>query len=114
MDSPASLSARSSDGTEQVLVALGTALPASSKIMFATTRAGQDVIEVELLEDGEHRLANARFPLPRGLPANCWIPIFVSVGIDLLVRAEARENLRRLRVDAEFDTDGQAAKSFRV
>lgn len=114
MDSPAHLSARSSDGTEQVLVSAGTPLPASSKIMFATTRGGQDAIEVELLEDGERRLASARFALPRGLPANCWIPIFVSVGADLRVRAEARENLRRLRVDAEFDVDGQAAEHFSV
>jgi hypothetical protein len=114
MESPAKLTARSSDGTEEILVALGAFLPSSSKIMFATTRAGQDAIEVELLEDGERRVANARFPLPRGLPANCWIPIFVSVSADFRVRAEARENLRRLRVDAEFDVDGQISKKFTV
>ncbi len=114
MESPASLTARSSDGTEQVLISAGTAVPAETKIMFATTRGGQDAIEIELLEDGERRLANARFKLPRGLPANCWIPIFVSVNADLRVQAEARENLRRLRIDADFDAEGQAAQHFTV
>ena len=109
MESPARLSARSSDGTEQVLIATGTALPASTKIMFATTRGGQ-----ELVEDGERQVGTARFALPRGLPANCWIPIFVSVGADLRVQAEARENLRRLRIDAEFDVEGRTAQQFGV
>jgi hypothetical protein len=114
MESPARLSARSSDGTEQVLIATGTALPASTKIMFATTRGGQDSIEIELVEDGERQVGTARFALPRGLPANCWIPIFVSVGADLRVQAEARENLRRLRIDAEFDVEGRTAQQFGV
>ena len=111
---PVTLSARSSDGTSKDLVAAGASLPASARIVFATTRAGQDAIEIELLEDGDKRVASARFVLPRGLPANCWIPIEVTVGADLTIRAEAHENLRRLRVDAEFDTEGRTAAHYAV
>ncbi len=102
MEAPATLSARSSDGTQQVLVELGTSLPAATKIMFATTRGGQDAIAIDLIESSSLLVATASFPLPRGLPANCWIPVHISIGADLRVSAEARENLRRLRVDAEF------------
>ena len=109
-----SLVARSGDGTEQTLVSSGAPLPARAKIVFGTSRAGQDALELELLEDGERRLAVAHFALPRGLPANCWIPIEVSISADGVVRAEARENLRRVRVDARFVTEGASATTFRV
>ncbi|MGE0713480.1 MAG: hypothetical protein AB7N76_36390 [Planctomycetota bacterium] len=107
------LSARSGDGTEQVLVSAGAPLPARAKIVFGTSRAGQESLELELLADGE-RLALARFALPRGLPANCWIPIEVSVSADGRVRAEARENLRRVRVDARFEPEGASARGYSV
>ncbi len=113
MQAPASLSAQSGDGTQQVIVAAGAALPARARLVFGTSRPGQDAIALELRE-GERRVATATFALPRGLPANCWIPVEVSVGADLRVRAEARENLRRIRVDAVFDASGAEAEHFRV
>jgi molecular chaperone DnaK (HSP70) len=114
VNAPATLRARSSDGTCQELISEGAPLPASARIVFATTRAGQDAIEIELLEGGDKRIAGARFTLPRGLPPNCWIPIEVSIGLDLVVRAEARENLRRIRIDAEFDAEGGVASYYSV
>lgn len=105
MSAPATLTARGPDGTSQVLVRAGTPLPAAAKIVLATARAGQDALEVDLVEgEGatERVLARARFDLPRGLPANAWIPVEVTVGADLRVRAEARENLRRVRAAAKF------------
>ncbi|MBX3470832.1 MAG: hypothetical protein KF878_28530 [Planctomycetes bacterium] len=105
MTAPAALVARGPDGTEQVLVRAGGGLPAAARIVLATSRAGQDALEVDLLEgEGEaaRLVARARFTLPRGLPANAWIPVEVSVGPDLRVRAEARENLRRVRAPAAF------------
>lgn len=116
MSAPAALIARGPDGTEQVLVRAGAALPASGRVVLATSRPGQDALEVDLLE-GEGAaavaVARARFTLPRGLPANAWIPVEVSVGADLRVRAEARENLRRLRAAAEF-TPGPGGTSYSV
>jgi hypothetical protein len=114
MDAPASLSLRSGDGTTQRVVERGAALPARGKVVFATSRAGQASIELELLEDDELRVASAAFELPRGLPANCWIPVFVEVGPSLRVRAQARENLRRVRVDARFDPAGATARHYQV
>jgi len=111
MAAPASLIARSGEGKTQTIVAAGAPLPASGKVVIATERAGQDALELELLE-GEALFARVRFPLPRGLPANCWIPVEIAVGPDLRVRAEASENLRRLRVAGEFDTTAGAAEHY--
>lgn len=113
MNAPTSLRARSGDGTERDVVSAGAALPASARVVFATSRPGQDAIVLELLED-DRKVATATFALPRGLPANCWIPVEVRVGADLCVRAEARENLRRVRVDAAFDTSDATAEHYTV
>lgn len=112
MQAPANLVARSGDGTEKQLVAQGAPLPASAKIVFGTSRAGQDALELDLLEDGERLVARARFALPRGLPANCWIPIEIRIGADLTVRAEARENLRRISVTPDMDVSARAAEHY--
>jgi len=112
-EAPATLTARSGDAAEPV-VKRGAPLPAAGRIVGATTRAGQDALEVDLLEDGERLVARARFDLPRGLPPNCWIPVEVRVDADLSVRAEARENLRRIRVTAELDAGGATAEHFRA
>lgn len=116
MTAPASLVARGPDGTSQVLVRAGAPLPAAGRVVLATARPGQDALEIDLLEgEGEDArlVARARFALPRGLPANAWIPVEVSVGADLRVRAEARENLRRVRAAAAF-TPGDGATRFHV
>ncbi|MCO5166759.1 MAG: hypothetical protein M9894_10385 [Planctomycetes bacterium] len=116
MSAPAALVARGPDGTEQVLVRPGGALPASARIVLATARPGQEALEVDLLEgEGEaaRLVARARFALPRGLPANAWIPVEVQVGADLRVRAEARENLRRVRAPAAF-TPGPDETTYRA
>ncbi len=113
MPAPAPLTAKSSDGTTQQVVAAGASLPAQARLVFATSRPGQEQIALELLE-GDRRVAVATFALPRGLPANCWIPVEIGVSADLRVRAEARENLRRIRVDATFDAEGAAAEHYRV
>lgn len=112
---PAQLFARGPDGTTQALVKAGAPLPAQGKVVLATQRAGQDALELELVEgEGEGTLvARARFALPRGLPANAWIPVEVSVSPDLRVRAEARENVRRLRVAATF-TPGPGGTAYSV
>lgn len=108
MDAPTALVAKSGEGKQQTLVAAGAPLPAAGRVVVATERAGQDALELELLA-GDAPFARVRFPLPRGLPANCWIPVEVSVGPDLRVRAEASENLRRLRVAGEFTLAPDAA-----
>lgn len=107
MQAPVELVARTGDGKRQVVAQSGASLPCETRLMFATSQAGQSTLELELLE-GEASFARARFELPRGLPANCWIPVFVSVGADLRVSAEARENLRRIRIDAAFEALGEA------
>ncbi|RMG16750.1 MAG: hypothetical protein D6731_05490 [Planctomycetota bacterium] len=114
MNAPASLSLRGPDGSSQRLVERGAVLPARARVVFATARPGQRVLECALYEDDERLLARARFELPAGLPANCWIPVEVSVGAALSVAAEARENLRRLRVDAAFDVAEASARHFRI
>lgn len=116
MSAPAALLARGPDGTEQVLLRPGAAVPATARVVLATSRPGQDALEVDLLEgEGESavQVARARFALPRGLPANAWIPVEVSVSADLRVRAEARENLRRVRAPAEF-TPGPGGTAYTV
>lgn len=116
MSAPAALLARGPDGTEQVLVRPGASLPASARVVLATARPGQDALELDLLEgegSGAVLVARARFVLPRGLPANAWIPVEVAVGADLRVRAEARENLRRVRAAAEF-TPGPGGTAYSV
>lgn len=118
MTAPADLVAKSGDGTSQALVKAGAPLPAQAKLVFGTSRPGQDAIVLDLLEDAGDGapllVATARFALPRGLPANTWVPIEVQVGADLGVRAEARENLRRIRVSAAFDASQRAARHFHV
>ena len=114
MHAPAALSAKSGDGTSQKLVEVGATLPSTTRLVFATSRAGQDRIELELHEEPGLLIGRFSFPLPRGLPANCWIPVFVTVGVDLRVRAEARENLRRLRVEGEGDATNATAKHYRL
>jgi hypothetical protein len=116
VSAPAALVARGPDGTEQVLVRPGAPLPASARLVLATARPGQDALEVDLLEgegEGAVAIARARFVLPRGLPANAWIPVEVTVGPDLRVRAEARENLRRVRAAASF-TPGPGGTRYSV
>lgn len=116
MSAPASLFARGPDGTEQVVVPAGAALPAGGRVVLATARPGQEVLELDLLE-GQGPTAvlvgRARFSLPRGLPANAWIPVDVSVGADLRVSAEARENLRRVRAQGQF-TRGPGGTAYSV
>ena len=107
MQAPVELIAQTGDGKRQVVAQAGASLPCETRLMFATSQAGQSTLELELLE-GEQSFARARFELPRGLPANCWIPVFVSLSANLRVAAEARENLRRIRIDAAFETTGQA------
>jgi hypothetical protein len=119
VSAPAGLLARSGDGTSQALVKAGASLPAAAKIVFGTSKPGQDALVLDLLEDpgvGEapRLVAQARFALPRGLPANTWVPIEVQVGADLRVRAEARENLRRIRVSAAWDESQRSALHFVV
>ena len=108
------LRARSSDGTTRTVIPAGAALPASARIVFATTRAAQDEVEIELIEGVDRLVAKARFTLPRGLPPNTWIPIEIGVDKNGRIRAEARENLRRIRVDAKFDTDSAEAGFYSV
>lgn len=107
MQAPVELVARTGDGKRQVVARAGASLPCETRLVFATSQAGQTTLELELLE-GEASFARARFELPRGLPANCWIPVFVSLSAKLRVSAEARENLRRIRIDAAFETTGEA------
>jgi len=107
VQAPVDLVAQTGDGKRQVVAQAGASLPCETRLMFATSQAGQSSLELELVE-GEASFARARFELPRGLPANCWIPVFVSVGPDLRVAAEARENLRRIRIDAAFEPVGEA------
>lgn len=116
MSAPAALHVRGPDGTSHTIVQAGGPLPASGRVVTATTRAGQDALELELVEEGAEggpkRVAMARFALPRGLPANTWIPVEVQVSAELRVRAEAREQLRRIRVAGVFDASGRTASHF--
>lgn len=109
MEAPSDLRAQCGDGQSQVVVRGGGSLPSETRLMFATERAGQSELSLKLAEGEAEPFAELRFELPRGLPANCWIPVFVSVGADLKVRAEARENLRRLRIEGAAEVLGEAA-----
>lgn len=112
MSAPANLGARSGDGTAQPLVRAGASLPANARIVFSTSRPGQDQLLLDLVEDDERLVARASFALPRGLPANCWIPIYFTVDADLRIQAEARENLRRINIAAVFDASERAAAHY--
>ena len=112
MQAPAALSAKTGDGKDQKLVESGGALPTTTRMVFATSRAGQDRIDLVLHEAPDLLVGKLSFELPRGLPANCWIPVFVTVGADLRVRGEARENLRRLRIDGEADATDAVAQHY--
>lgn len=115
MSAPVDLIAVSGDGKQKVLVAAGSPLPARGELMFGTSKPGQAELLLELREGPEARLvARAKFELPRGLPANCWLPVEVRLSADLKVQAEARENLRRLRIDARFDVEGADAEHYGV
>lgn len=109
MDAPSDLSAHSGDGNSQMIVRAGSGLPTEVRLVFATERAGQTELSLRLAEASNEPFAELRFELPRGLPANCWIPVFVAVSADLRVSAEARENLRRIRIEANAQPLGESA-----
>ncbi|MBL4849169.1 MAG: hypothetical protein JKY65_26895 [Planctomycetes bacterium] len=107
MEAPVDLFALSGDGKSQLVARAGASLPCEVRLVFATSQAGQTELALDLAE-GERTFARARFELPRGLPANCWIPVYVRVESDLRVSAEARENLRRIRIEGVFESLGEA------
>lgn len=113
MNAPYALWARSPDGTRNKVVGEGASLPARGKVMYATSRAGQREAVVHFLEE-ERMVAAAHFELPPGLPPNTWLAIQVEVGADLRIRAEARENLRRIQVEAELDDSEREAEEYWV
>lgn len=114
MSAPLDLVLRAGEASH-VVVAAGAALPARGRVVCATQRAGQRELLLELLEGPERRLiARARFALPPGLPANCWIPVEVALGEDLRVRAHARENLRRISVEGALDAEGASATRYGI
>ncbi len=108
---PAALRVRNGDNIQDV-VREGGNLPASSKIVMATQKAGQASITFDLLEGPAALIAHTTLELPRGLPANCWIPVFFRVSAEGRVQVEAKENLRRLQIDGKFDTAGAAASFY--
>lgn len=103
---PAALSVASPGGELQVLLCEGTPLPARGRAVFATQRAGERQLALELLEgegQGARHIGYARCELPPGLPANTWLAVFVSVAADRTIAVEVAENLRRLRLEADLD-----------
>lgn len=110
---PIALSIEAPDGQEQVLIQEGAQLPAETRAMFATQKPGERELALRLFEGaGKKRklIGEARCELPAGLPANTWLATFVRVGADLRVSVEVRENLRRIREDAEIDASGAKSK----
>lgn len=114
MHAPAALALRAGETLHTVLAA-GATLPAARRVVCATQRPGQRELVLELLEGEALRpIARARFALPPGLPANCWLPVEVQVDPDLRVRASARENLRRISVEAVFEPGDGPPGLYRV
>ena len=118
MSLPETLSILGQDGNFQPLVKKGAQLPAQARAVFATQKAGQRELGFKLYE-GEGGAAKAALvgkcdvELPPGLPPNTWMNVFVNVAADFSIRIEVKENLRRIRIDAEIDREGATAKHFR-
>ncbi len=99
---------------EQEVVREGDRLPAQARIVMATQRPGQKAIDFDMIEDDGSLLAATVLKLPPGLPANCWIPVFFAVSAEGMVRVEARENLRRLNIQGDCDTEGCLASFYKA
>ncbi|MEZ0227200.1 MAG: hypothetical protein ACAI25_01125 [Planctomycetota bacterium] len=103
------------DGQSQVVVKKGARLPASGRVVFATQRAGERRLSLRLVEGAEGRLvATLTAELPPGLPANCWLPVFVTVSESGAVSVRVRENLRRIDIEPTADTTGATARTYKV
>jgi hypothetical protein len=114
---PVTLSVLGPDGRFAPVVKEGGRLPASVRLVFATQRPGQRELSLSLYEgedspDAAALVAEARAQLPAGLPANCWLQVYVEVSAALAVRVRVRENLRRIDVDAELDDAGATAEQL--
>ena len=112
MTAPASLSLLHGD-QRHPLIQAGGSLPAEVRVVLGTTQAGQRELAFDLVEGEDQKVALLRFELPPGLPANTWIPVFFSLSESARVSAEARENLRRLRVPGRFTpSEGPSSYTF--
>jgi hypothetical protein len=110
-----SLTLVAEDGQTHVVVRKGARLPASARVVFATQRAGERRLSLRLVEGEEGRLvATLAAELPAGLPANCWLPVFVSVSESAEVSVRVRENLRRIDIAPVADRTGATARTFRA
>lgn len=110
-----SLSLVGPDGQSHPVVKKGGRLPASAKAVFATQRAGERQLAVRLVEGPDALLvATLTAELPPGLPANCWLPVHVSVSESHEASVTVRENLRRIDVTPRADLTGAQATLFRV
>lgn len=133
MSLPAALSILGQDGNFQTLLKKGAQLPAQARAVFATQKAGQRELGFKLYEGGTHPatgesgaregsgaggastaklIGTVAVELPAGLPPNTWLAVFVDVAADLSIRIEVKENLRRIRIDADLDRTGATAGHF--
>ncbi len=101
LDAPLHLEAP--DGRNEVLLQEGARLPAETRAMFATQQAGERSL-VFGLRIGSGPTTQVRCDLPPGLPPNTWLAAFVSLSQDLRLHVEIRENLRRLRLEANLSS----------
>lgn len=115
---PEALSILGQDGNFQVLLKKGAQLPAQTRAVFATQKVGQRELSFKLYE-GEGGEAKAKLigkvdvELPAGLPPNTWMNCFIGVDQGCGLRVEVKENLRRIRIDAEVDREGATSAHFK-
>lgn len=110
-----SLTLAGPDGQTHPVFKKGGRLPASTRVVFATQRPGERALSLRLLEGDEGLLvATLTAELPPGLPANCWLPTFVTVSESGVVSVNVRENLRRIDVTPVADLTGAMARAFKV
>jgi hypothetical protein len=115
---PEAFSILGQDGNFQVLLKSGSKLPAQTRAVFATQKAGQRELGFKLYE-GEGGAARAQLigkvdvELPPGLPPNTWMNVFISISEELGLRIEVKENLRRINITAEVDREGATSAHFK-
>ncbi|HVY60918.1 MAG TPA: hypothetical protein VHF22_04660 [Planctomycetota bacterium] len=114
---PDAFSILGQDGNFQVLLRSGSRLPAQTRAVFATQKAGQRELGFKLYE-GEGGTANAKLigtvdvELPPGLPPNTWMNVFINIDESLGLRIEVKENLRRINITAQVEREGATASHF--